>query len=134
MFIVDVLPSQIKSWIFVASQNTYTCTIHVSLMFVITFYHLNTCLLEPLRDLELRWVELLANGSQGLGTPYFGTYFEDSYQFKLVVTPGESNSDQVKCAVHCVVQGQVDHCESGFITAVRFGSATADMNVYDKSK
>ena len=40
-------------------------------------------------EMEMRWVEVLADGSEGLGTPFFDTYFEDTYRFKMAATPTE---------------------------------------------
>lgn len=43
--------------------------------------------LDKYRELEFRWVERLRDGREGLGTPYFDTYYDDMYQFKVDITP-----------------------------------------------
>ena len=51
---------------------------------------------DSYRDLELRWVEVLSDGSEGLATPYFDTYFNDVYKFNLQLKP-DVNSPQKVC-------------------------------------
>ncbi|KAF6041669.1 hypothetical protein EB796_000012 [Bugula neritina] len=45
-------------------------------------------IIEPYVDLEFQWVELLADGSEGLATPYFDLYVEESFVYSSVFTPG----------------------------------------------
>ena len=37
---------------------------------------------------------MLNDGSEGIGTPYFDTYFEDSYDIKMIFLPTD-NPDEV---------------------------------------
>lgn len=57
--------------------------------------YLFAIIVDDFRDLELRWVEILADGREGLATPYFDTYFDNVFRFNLELKPSEENPQQV---------------------------------------